>query len=250
MSVEEISKRTRSIAKAADRAVPLGININIMYQSLFACIFFMALFSLKPFADFISNLIVRNEKLDFLALRIFDVALLQGASILVVAFAGFVSIKRSGATWTSDSRRIIYPVLVIFAVLFFELLVEKFVLKPTFSFNRPGDSIGEPWLTEALRQIHGSDDDTGTSTPSGFVVRQTILALMFTFIIHQPNFFSSSRYIKLAIFDLLNISTLFFIGALRLYTGAHRLYDIAIGIGLGGFLFWVMTFYLCPSSRK
>jgi hypothetical protein len=231
------------MAAAARANIPVTLNINLMYQTSFACLFFMALFSLKSLADFVSQkMIVRNSVLDAIALRVFDVTILQAVSVLIVAFVILRALRLQGAEWASKRQSVLYIAIFIGIILCIEFTLEKVVFKPTFSFNRPAEHIGEPWFTEFLRYYYDYDLRKGSSTPSGFVVRQTMLALLFVLAIHQPQFLQARKVTMLSILHFANISLLLFMAWLRLYTGAHRLYDVAIAIGIGGFLFWTLIF--------
>jgi len=204
----------------------------------------MALLSLKPVADFVSSHTDRTAPLDFLALDILDPVIIQCLSLAVVSYAGLHCFKRRGAGWASNRSAILYPFLALCLLLFFEIILEYFIFKPTFSFNRPGESLGDPWFTALLRHYINLDlnGTEASSTPSGFVLRQTLLALALVFFIHQPNFFASGRQWKLPLLHSTNIFVLFVMAWSRLYVGSHRLFDIAIAIGLGGFLFWITVF--------
>ncbi len=246
-----ISAKLRTFGETARILVPVHLDVNLMYQTSFACLFFMALFSLKSVADFVSErLVVHTAILDFIALRVFDVLLLQILSIFAAALAVLFALRRQGANWTNKKYALIFPLIVIGGMIVSEFILESLVLKPTFSFNRPGETIGEPWLTDFLRNYYDSDYKKGSSTPSGFIVRQTMLSLLFIFSVHQPHFFKYRRTFKLLLCYFLVIFVLAFMAWLRLYTGAHRFYDVAIAIGIGGFLFWAGVFIFLSFSEQ
>lgn len=241
-----ISSRGDLICNWASARVPIELNGNVLYQTSFACLFIMALFSLKPVAEFLSSSIHRTAFLDWLALRILDPVIIQCLSLLIVSYAALHYFKRCHVAWASNRGAILYPLLVLGLLLIVEIILEYFVFKPTFSFNRPGDSLGDPWFTALIRHYVNLDlnGTEASSTPSGFVLRQTLLALALVFFIHQPNFFPSGRQWRLLLLHSTNIFVLLLMAWSRLYVGSHRLFDIAIGIGLGGFLFWIMVFVI------
>jgi len=187
-----ISSRGDLICNWASARVPIELNGNVLYQTSFACLFIMALFSLKPVAEFLSSSIHRTAFLDWLALRILDPVIIQCLSLLIVSYAALHYFKRCHVAWASNRGAILYPLLVLGLLLIVEIILEYFVFKPTFSFNRPGDSLGDPWFTALIRHYVNLDlnGTEASSTPSGFVLRQTLLALALVFFIHQPNFFS------------------------------------------------------------
>jgi PAP2 superfamily len=237
-----LRRKMRLIGDILRRNIPVTLNINLMYQTSFTCLLLMALFSLKSMADFVSEDVRRTDAINYLVLRLLDVSFLQALWVVVTAYVCLRALRIGGAVWARNRVNIVYPITVIVLMLCIEFGLEQLVFKPTFGFNRPADTIGEPWLTHFLRPFYDFEHLKGSSTPSGFMVRQTMLALLFAFAIHQPNFLKGRGTWKLGLLHLINIFLLFLMAWLRIYTGAHRLYDIAIAIGIGGFLFWAMIY--------
>src|SRR5260370_24955111 len=143
----------------------------------------MVSLSLQPLDSEILLRPYRNPTLDFLSLHVFDPILLQATWVVVLSYVFYRVFKAKRASWTDKWYALTYPIFVIVLLIFLELLLEKYLLKPIFSYNRPGTSYGEPWLTSLLRPIFHFSDHKGTSTPSGFIVRQTVLALLFVILI-------------------------------------------------------------------
>jgi len=148
------------------------------------------------------------------------------------------------------------PFIFVGTFLLFGALIEEYIFKSTFQYNRPENSMPEPWLTNFMfSHIFTHATRKGTATPSGYAFRQTFILLMFLLLTQQKNWKNIMGIGRMfintsSIIYALNFTFLILVSLSRVYRGTHYLFDIGIGIGLGTFLFWVLTAFVCFLAHR
>jgi membrane-associated phospholipid phosphatase len=169
----------------------------------------------------------------------FDPIIWEIITALIASWVGYKIINKI-------HPRTIKPLLAAllpWTVLLVSYLLVEIIFKPSFNYSRPlGYSIiNEPPIVSLYNRIFGA----GESAPSGFVVRQMVLALTVILLNHHPQSLSKTKFSKILV-DILATLSVIFIGFWRVGVGAHSLFDVVFAIGCGSIIFWLT--YVIPYS--
>lgn len=133
---------------------------------------------------------------------------------------------------------ILGPVTASLFVIALVTLIEYTLLKPGFLTDRPPQQLIDlstcfgPFES-MMRHLRGS----GTSTPSGYTMRQVVIGLYTIQFIQQRGwegkFLLSRSFAKGA-----TISAVAVVGSGRILSASHYPFDVAAGVAFGVFLFW------------
>jgi len=146
---------------------------------------------------------------------------------------------------------------VVILLMVAEFALEEKVFKPSFAVPRPGLALPDPPFTrwvEGLFGISRADvhDLTG-GAPSGYVLRQWWLFLLFVVVVEQllqELHDDRARVWIRAIAYVISFFTVLFIGFSRVYRGHHSIFDVGISFGLGTFFFWLVAILPDALVRK
>jgi len=168
---------------------------------------------------------------------VLDVGIIQFVSLCLLILLAY----RYFRFFSPVPPRVLTTGLCLFflSVVLLEVAAEGIFLKPSFHYGRPGDSLSECYITSRVLRRLGFGGEEGTSAPSGFAMRQTIILLCFLVLSHQKRWrqvFSrtESRWLHFVQYGFF-VSVL----ALRFYRGRHSLFDLGVGIGVATVFFWL-----------
>ncbi len=190
----------------------------------------------------LQNLSVPHHKIMDFVSYYFDTVMLQGFSILIVAWviSRFLSCKGM----SRGAMSFVWALAILGCMMGFELILERIVLKPSFSYDRFEQSV-ETAMVAFLNQGGHFGGEEKTACPSGFALRQVILFLTFLLIHRQEEWHRLfekrvSRALQKTLYPI-NVGLLFLVPFLRVYWGRHHFFDIGMSIGIGVFTFWSIT---------
>lgn len=221
----------------------------LMFNSMFVSLCLMVILTLEYFAAFRPAISKYSEVQVFVLFNI-DVLLWQSLSLLLLIFIAYQTFSKHLSDIKTLTAVASYCVLVILIIT----ALEVYVLKPTFKYNRPTTPIVEPVYTEFLsswlRQLFRiSSDSVGTSTPSGYALRQTVIFLATLFVYAQKRVKKHIAWIVIVTSAIITI----FVCAQRVFILSHTVFDLGISIGLGTLIFWIVifvTFFRSETVRR
>lgn len=197
-------------------------------------------FLILPYIEVRSN-VIPGTRLDFISYYLDPVLLnlFGGLPLLWFCYVMFrnslsYSPKKS-ALWALGSSFLLGAMIV-----FGEYYLETHFLKDSFGLDRPTEQLRHPWLIQLFINLGWYVEEEGRSAPSGFTMRQILLALSYLFAITGTRItMSSSQKLLTNILSFLSVALVVVIAYFRVYRGAHTLYDIGMALGIGIVLFWV-----------
>lgn len=228
------------------------IRPNVFYPSLFIGFLLMVILSEKAFQQFP---ITRAQfpLLNFITRYILDVAVIQAVTTLIL---GYLLYKYLKYVSNVSSLVIIVFLCSLFAVIFgLELAAEETFLKPSFHYGPPPGSLPECFITSIVMKYFGLARNEGIVAPSGFVMRQTILLLLFLSLSHQLRWreIVASRKLRRTL-HVIHYGLFILVLLLRFYRGRHTFFDIGIAIGVTVVLYWYgvtcITFLLRDTAEN
>ncbi len=172
---------------------------------------------------------------------LFDAMLWQGLSVILLIVTIEVRDQQENIRWIKVLLESAVVVLGTIAIMGLEVFVEKVFFKPSLFYLRPTITLGDGPVTELfyrILQFLGVElgKGTGTSAPSGFALRQTIIFLLITM---YRNRFLKHNSLKSNTISGLNITFLLLVLLSRLLIGAHTVSDLGLGTGIGILSFWL-----------
>jgi len=212
------------------------VNRNMLYFSFFSALLLLILLSSKFFQYSLPHNIFINR-----LTYILDPLILQLFSFLLLIILAFKFIYKPDKNEIAHKTSFLYYVLFLFILLFSEIILEFFVLKPSFHFNRPAKSMEESFFINFL--IHNKliknfiSGKNGSSAPSGFTLRQIFIFYSYLILHIQNNKSINFKRIKNITISLYSI-LMVIICLSRIYRNAHSFFDIGLGIGIGTLIFW------------
>lgn len=223
-----------------------NVRSNLLYISLFCGFVLMVFLCIK---DIQKITFPRSEVIDSITYYL-DAMVLQGLSIVLVAWVIYRYLIVQEVSRTSS---FIWTIGILTAMMVTLIILEKYILKPCFLYNRIEEST-ETAVVAFVSHILGLAEDEKTACPSGFTLRQVVLFLSFMLLHEQqawPRIFEGKivKVLKTP-FYALNWTFLILIPFLRFYWQRHILFDIGMAIGIGVFLFWSITIVVSIPIRK
>ena len=182
-----------------------------------------------------------------------DPVLVQGISIVLVTLI-IMAYRYQNESLLYSIRYRYISLAATFTLVLLPLvgtyLLEIYWLKPGFGYDRPGAFNRDSWLTQWLGLTIDSHD---TACPSGFALRESwLLVLGFAFASTKSRtaphrYYSMWRLSTAGLLGLLTIACAV-IGFVRIARHAHTPFDVAMGIALGVYMFWI--FYFSAASMR
>lgn len=220
------------------------IRSNFLYASLILGLIIMVILCLPNLQKFT---LPRTPLWNKITKYPLDAGLIQLISALLLAW---VIYKYPLKIFAKKSFTAISSVLFVFLIMLVEIVMEKWLFKPSLRYDRLLDSLSEAFFTQFVLTILHMVGEKGTAAPSGFALRQMFLVLPFLILSQQEKW--KSVFSTKATFVLYFLNILFFIlvPLLRIYRGRHTLFDVGISIGIGTFIFWFFIIIIQSLVKK
>jgi len=235
---------SRNVSGGKSMDMPLSSFFHPPGEGLVATTFLFATFGFffVPMLN-VQNLINRTPILDTLTYYcdpiIFN--LMGGIPILLfvmLLFRGHFSMSRSQSVLLG----LVATVAIGGFIIFGEYFLEKIVLKKSFLIDRPADPLPQPFLLAWAHNLISDYEGPGTSTPSGFTMRQLLLALFYIYASNVTNMkynkWERNAHIASIFFSFFLV---LFTAYLRVYRGAHTFIDIGMAFGIGVVIFLIVA---------
>lgn len=223
------------------------IRPTVLHTTLISGFVAMLVLCSKPLA-LVPLTRVRGGWLDALTKTILDVGVLQAASLVILVYC-------YGAYAAHITKRSRLTLCVSYAVgfsllTFATVIIDLVFLKPSFRYNPPLASLPECTITSYVMARLGISLGEGTSAPSDFAFRQTIILLSFLLISHQQKWREvvRSRAMNRVLYAT-QYGLFFLVLAIRFYRGRHSLFDIGVAVGIGVMFFWFVALVLVSFFR-
>lgn len=198
---------------------------------------FKSLFPRQPYPDWLNNATL-SWYLDPITVN-----LLWGA---VIGSIIFLSARKQGSSLVMSLFYGLLP--LVFLVL--EYLITSSVFKSSFGYTR--GCFQESPITAFVKRLLGKECNplSYDAMPSENLSRQLIL--FYTFILADGSKQSplQSRKFLRVVLHVANFFSLTVVGFSRIYIGAHEPIDIAIAIGIGTVVFWLILVPLYALSNR
>jgi len=203
--------------------------------NLFCWSFSISLFSIATFA---SHDTVLLRATGWSSVMEIAGALVQVLSALfaVYVLARYLSGRRKPAP-LPHRRALLSATFVVAVLMFVELVLELTIIKPIFGWPSASSvQLRLPWLS---RQV-GFSNVVGT--PSGFVMRQAMLAMLVLSTLNQRYFHPRpNRIVRPGIAGTIIVVLSGIVCVTRVVAGMHATFDVVLGIAFGVYFFWWTT---------
>jgi len=170
--------------------------------------------------------------------------------VIGILSAAVIVLHRTGVGTAPRWKRVVFAILLPFALVVVAYALEMGVLKPTFAYETTSTHLRPSWFEGFLCSFGLSGSG---SCPSGFFLRQAVLLLIgVVYLVRQPereNTERRYRIFELTALGILALSTIF-IGYSRVYRGFHTMFDIAISAGVVCYAFWFFYYILALCLRR
>ncbi|MDO9129163.1 MAG: phosphatase PAP2 family protein, partial [Anaerolineales bacterium] len=166
--------------------------------------------------------------------------------VVTAFFASWLLFEIAKATLRNSAKKSIGALFIStlpWILLLASYILTALVFKPAFDYQRPlsYDLVNEPPLVNFFHSIMGA----GQAAPSGFVVRQMVLMLTVILLNKHESTPLKKKTVLYAV-NTLAVFSVILVGLLRVFVGAHTLFDITFAIGSGAIIFWLI--YVIPYS--
>jgi hypothetical protein len=234
---------TRSMRPDFSRLIPRP-HRNLFCWSLISTVYALALLEVVVLAAGSSGLALPAPR-DPAGRLLLDVAVLvvSGWSVLYSIYLCWVYLGCDAeATVPRETgirvRNALTAVVFVGLFIAFQVVVERFLFKPSFSLDRPFAAHTLP-LTPFVSSWIGFEHMDGTAAPCGFVLGQTMLLMYSWLLADQSDWLARKNFLTHKAFvGASTLLCLIFVSVARVVTGAHYSFDVVIAIALGEFLFW------------